>query len=98
MSVTWGRPRGVDRLELSFTVDDRHSLPATVEAAAWARARHRYVLVRNASVAWADTSDAPTLVTFDRLRTTSLRLTMTSRHPGEPKGALRISWLEVPGV
>ncbi|GAA2126740.1 hypothetical protein GCM10009802_32890 [Streptomyces synnematoformans] len=98
VSVRWDRPRGVDRPEASFTVDDRHSLPATVEVAAWDPDRHRYVPVRHAAVEWARMSDAPTLIVFDRLRTTSLRLSMTSRHPGEPKGALRISRLEVPEV
>jgi beta-galactosidase len=94
VSVAWGRARTVDRIEVSFTVDATHSLPATVEVAYWDG--HRHLPVKGADVDWATASDAPTVITFDAVRGTRLRLTMTSRHPGEPRGALRISRLEVP--
>ncbi|TPQ22751.1 glycoside hydrolase family 2 TIM barrel-domain containing protein [Streptomyces sporangiiformans] len=94
VSVAWGRTRTVDRVEVSFTVDATHTLPATVEVAYWDG--HRYRPVRGAAVDWATASDAPTVITFDAVRGSRLRLTLTSRHPGEARGAQRISRLEVP--
>ncbi|MEU6031826.1 glycoside hydrolase family 2 TIM barrel-domain containing protein [Streptomyces tauricus] len=94
VSVEWGRARTADRIELSFTVDATHSLPARLDVAFWDG--HRYRPVRGAAVDWATASDAPTAITFDAVRGSRLRITMTSRHPGEARGGLRISRLEVP--
>ncbi|WP_328492393.1 DUF4982 domain-containing protein [Streptomyces sp. NBC_00414] len=95
VSVEWGRARSFDRIELSFTVDATHSLPATdLEVAFWDG--HRYRPVKGTEVDWATASDAPTAITFDAVRGSRLRVTMRSRHPGEARGALRISRLEVP--
>lgn len=94
VSVEWGRARSFDRIEVSFTVDATHSLPASVEVAV--RDGHRYRSVKGADVDWATASDAPTVITFDAERGSRLRVTMKSRHPGEARGALRISRLEVP--
>lgn len=44
---------------------------------------------------WATTSDAPTAIMFTPVRGTRIRLTLTSRHPGEARGAVRISRLDV---
>ncbi|MEU6807967.1 glycoside hydrolase family 2 TIM barrel-domain containing protein [Streptomyces sp. NPDC046831] len=94
VSLDWGRPRTMDRVEVSFTVDTTHSLPAAVEVAVWnGRA---YAPVRGARTVWAGGSDEPTVVTFDAVRGSRVRLTLTSRHPGEARGAVRISRLEVP--
>ncbi|MCD9874494.1 glycoside hydrolase family 2 TIM barrel-domain containing protein [Streptomyces guryensis] len=95
VSVDYGRTRGFDRVEVSFTVDATHSLPASVQAAVWDG--HRYVPVTGAAVDWATASDAPTVVTFDAARGSRLRLTLTSAHPGEVLGAVRISKLAAPG-
>ena len=94
VSVDYGRVRSFDRVEVSFTVDATHSLPASVEAAVWDG--HTYVPVSGAAVDWAADSDAPTVITFDSARGSRLRLTLTSAHPGEVLGAVRISKLEVP--
>ncbi|MGW2719258.1 glycoside hydrolase family 2 TIM barrel-domain containing protein [Streptomyces sp. NPDC001492] len=95
VSVDYGRARTFDRVEVSFTVDATHSLPASVEAAVWDG--RRYVPVTGAAVDWATTSDAPTVLSFDAVRGSRLRLTLTSAHPGEVLGAVRISKLEAPG-
>ncbi|GAA3811807.1 glycoside hydrolase family 2 TIM barrel-domain containing protein [Streptomyces coacervatus] len=95
VSVDFGRARSFDRVEISFTVDATHSLPASVEAALWDG--HRYVPVTGAAVDWATASDAPTVLTFDAARGSRLRLTLTSAHPGEVPGAVRISKLAAPG-
>ncbi|MEU1030759.1 glycoside hydrolase family 2 TIM barrel-domain containing protein [Streptomyces mirabilis] len=96
VSVAWARPRAVDRVEVSFTVDATHTLPASVEVAVWDG--RRYVPVNGTAVDWATASDAPTVITFDGVRGSRLRLLMASGHPGAVEGGLRISRLEVPVV
>src|SRR4051812_1800664 len=93
--VDFGRTRTFDRAEVSFTLSATHSLPADVDAAVWDG--KRYVPAEGVSVAWATASDEPTVVTFDTARGSRLRLTLTSAYPGETRGAVRISRLEVPG-
>ncbi|MFF6983506.1 glycoside hydrolase family 2 TIM barrel-domain containing protein [Streptomyces sp. NPDC008343] len=95
VSVDFRRNRSFDRVEVSFTVDAKHSLPAKVAAQVWDG--HRYVPVSAAAVDWATASNAPTVVTFDAVRGSRLRLTLTSAHPGEARGAVRINKLEIPG-
>ncbi|MCF3137487.1 discoidin domain-containing protein, partial [Streptomyces olivochromogenes] len=93
VSVDFGRTRSFDRVAVSFTVDATHTLPASVEVAVGDG--HTYVPVRGASVDWATASDAPTLITFAPASGSRIRLTLTSAHPGEAQGAVRISRLEV---
>ncbi|WP_069768753.1 glycoside hydrolase family 2 TIM barrel-domain containing protein [Streptomyces sp. LUP30] len=92
VSVDYGRARTFDRVELSFTVDSGHSLPASVEAEVWDG--ERYAPVTGAAVDWATASDAPTALTFAPVRGTKLRLTLTSSAPGTARGAIRITRLE----
>jgi len=94
VSVDFGRGRTFDRVEISFTVDATHSLPASVEVAVWNG--RRFVAVRNARTTWAETSDTPTVVTFEGVRGSRLRLTMRSAAPGTVAGALRIVRVEAP--
>ncbi|MEU9592800.1 glycoside hydrolase family 2 TIM barrel-domain containing protein [Streptomyces sp. NPDC048193] len=96
ISVDHGRTRAYDRIEVSFTVDDAHSLPETVEVAVWDGRVWR--TARGTRTDWATASDTPTVVTFDRLRGSRVRLTLTSRHPGETRGAIRVSRLEAPAA
>ncbi|OIK00337.1 beta-galactosidase [Streptomyces sp. MUSC 14] len=92
VSFDAGRSRGFDRVEVCFTVDAGHTLPARAEAAVWdGRA---YVPVTGAKTQWATASDTPTVITFDPVRGSRLRLTLTSAHPGTEKGAVRISRLD----
>jgi hypothetical protein len=94
VSVDWGRPRSFDRVEVSFTVDATHSLPAAVAVAVWDGGG--WAPVEGAAVDWATASDSPTVVTFDAVRGSRLRLTLTSSRPGVAQGAVRISKLEAP--
>ncbi|MEU6147912.1 glycoside hydrolase family 2 TIM barrel-domain containing protein [Streptomyces sp. NPDC047081] len=94
VSVDYGRSRSFSRVEVSFTVDTTHSLPASIDVAVWDG--HTYVPVTGAAVDWATASDAPTVVTFDALSGSRLRLQLTSAHPGQAVGAVRISKLEAP--
>ncbi|WP_329342474.1 DUF4982 domain-containing protein [Streptomyces sp. NBC_00663] len=96
VSVDFGRTRTFDRVEVSFTLGPVHSLPASVEVEAWDG--KRWVKAEGAAVEWAGESDAPTVVTFDALGGSRLRLLLASGHPGEVRGAVRISRLSVPAV
>ncbi|MFG2357115.1 glycoside hydrolase family 2 TIM barrel-domain containing protein [Streptomyces sp. NPDC048521] len=93
VSVDFGRVRTVDRVVVSFTVDATHALPAKAQVAVWdGRA---YVPVTGTRTQWAGTSDGPTVITFDAVRGSRVRLTLTSAYPGEARGAVRISRLDV---
>ncbi|MGW0368991.1 glycoside hydrolase family 2 TIM barrel-domain containing protein [Streptomyces coeruleorubidus] len=96
VTVDHGRTRGFDRVDVSFTVDATHSLPAAVEVAVWDGRAWR--AVEDTAIDWATASDTPTVITFKAVRGSRLRLTMTSRHPDEARGALRISRLETPAA
>ncbi len=93
VSVDLGRIRTLDRVAVSFTVDGTHALPAAAEVAVWDG--RGYVPVTGARTNWAATSDSPTVITFDAVRGSRVRLTLTSAHPGEARGAVRISRLDV---
>ncbi|GGL63750.1 beta-galactosidase [Streptomyces fumigatiscleroticus] len=96
ISVDHGRRRGFGRVEVSFTVDAAHSLPAAVEVAVWDGRAWR--TAEDAETDWATVSDEPTVITFGTLCGSRIRLTLTSRYPGEARGAVRISRLETPAV
>ncbi|AVV44299.1 beta-galactosidase [Streptomyces sp. P3] len=89
VSVDYGRTRDFDRVEVSFTVDAAHSLPASVTAEVWDG--RRYVPVTGAVIDWATASNTPTALTFDPVRGSKLRLSLTSGAPGTPRGAVRIT-------
>ncbi|WP_394346679.1 invasin domain 3-containing protein [Streptomyces dangxiongensis] len=92
VSVDFGRRRTFDHLAVSFTTDAAHTLPARAEVAVWDG--HAYLPVTGARTRWATGSDSPTVITFDAVRGSRLRLTLTSAHPGRPEGAVRISRLD----
>ncbi|MDT9695771.1 glycoside hydrolase family 2 TIM barrel-domain containing protein [Streptomyces sp. P17] len=96
VSVDFGRLRTLDRAEVSFTVDATHTLPAAIEVDVWDG--RRWAGATGVSVDWATASDTPTAITFDPVRGSRLRLTLTSAHPGQARGAIRIGKLEAPGV
>ncbi|MFJ9705172.1 glycoside hydrolase family 2 TIM barrel-domain containing protein [Streptomyces sp. NPDC101234] len=93
VSVDFGRARTFDRVAVSFTLDTTHALPASVEVAVWDGEVHRPV--DGTSVDWATASDTPTVITFTQARGSRIRLTLTSAHPGETSGAVRISRLDI---
>ncbi|MFJ9817577.1 glycoside hydrolase family 2 TIM barrel-domain containing protein [Streptomyces sp. NPDC101151] len=93
VSVDFGRTRTLDRVAVSFTVDGTHALPADAEVAVWdGRA---YLPVTGAKTDWATASDSPTVITFEAVRGSRVRLMLTSAYPGEARGAVRISRLDV---
>ncbi|MET7845249.1 glycoside hydrolase family 2 TIM barrel-domain containing protein [Streptomyces sp. NPDC005356] len=92
VSVAWAQEREIGRVEVSFTVDAKHSLPASVDVSVWDG--KRYVAVRDADIDWAAASGEPTVITFDAVHGSRLRLDLTSRRPGEPAGACGIVALD----
>ncbi len=77
-------------------VDATHTLPASVEVQVWDGSR--YVPVEGTAVEWATASDTPSAITFHAVRGSRLRLTLTSAYPGEARGAVRISKLDIPAA
>ncbi|MFJ5726543.1 glycoside hydrolase family 2 TIM barrel-domain containing protein [Streptomyces paradoxus] len=92
VSVDHGRTRAFDRVDVFFTVDAAHSLPAAIGVAVWDG--RGWQAVRDTEIGWATASDAPTAITFTSVRGSRIRLTLTSRHPGEARGAIRVSRLD----
>ncbi|RFC75045.1 glycoside hydrolase family 2 TIM barrel-domain containing protein [Streptomyces sp. AcE210] len=93
VSVAWAQEREIGRVEVSFTADAKHSLPASVDVSVWDG--RRYVAVPDADIDWAAASGEPTVITFDAVHGSRLRLDLTSRRPGEPAGAFGIVALDV---
>jgi beta-galactosidase len=95
VAIRWPRAQRSSTVRAYFATSAIHARPARVEVAYWnGRA---FVPVRNLAIAWADADGAPTVITFDPVRTTELRLTMTSPLPDRPEGHLRITELEIIG-
>jgi len=69
------------------------ALPATIAVSYWNG--REFVPVRNLTIDWATASNQPTTLTFDPVRSSQLRLDMTSAAPGTGGGFLMIAELQV---
>jgi beta-galactosidase len=87
-----GPSRTVRSLTAWFTIDATRQLPVSVDVRYWNGTR--YVPVRGLDVAWAAGSNQPTTITFDPVRTTRIKLDMTSAAPGTGSGFLQIAELQ----
>ena len=96
VSVAWPGAQSVSSVRATFTIDATHALPADIGVRYWDGTR--WAAVSNSHVAFASASGQPTVVSFDPVTTTRLRLDLTSAHPKAGDGFLAISELEVPGV
>ncbi|MGI8334232.1 glycoside hydrolase family 2 TIM barrel-domain containing protein [Actinomadura scrupuli] len=96
VSVSSPAPRMLGAVTACFTVDASHDLPAAISVTHWNGSA--FVPVRNPRVTWAAASNRPTTITFDPVRTTQLKLDMTSRAPGTATGFLRITELRHRGA
>jgi beta-galactosidase len=96
VSVAWPGAQSVSSVRAAFTIDATRALPADIGVRYWDGSR--WVPVSNPHVEPATVSGQPTVVTFDPISTTRLRLDLTSAHPKAGDGFLAISELEVPGV
>jgi beta-galactosidase len=88
VSVSWAPARRVDGLRAWFIVDDRHALPATVQVSSWDGLR--WQPVPGARVTWPGAAGEPAEIDFPAVRTTALRLNLTSSRPEKPTGFLGI--------
>jgi beta-galactosidase len=93
VSLSWVRPRALSTVTSTFVTGSGLTLPATLVVSY--RTDNGFVPVVNPRITWATASGQPTNVAFDTVRTTEIRVTMTSPTPGTASGFLRISELSV---
>jgi beta-galactosidase len=96
VSVAWPGAASVGGVRAAFTIDATHAFPADIGVRYWDGSD--WIAVSNPHVQPAAASGAATVITFDPVSTTRLRLELTSAHPKAPDGFVAISELEVPGV
>ncbi|WP_095984947.1 glycoside hydrolase family 2 TIM barrel-domain containing protein [Cystobacter fuscus] len=94
VSLKWPQARSLDSVTAWFTTGAKRVLPASLVVTYWDG--KGYVPVSHPSISWASASNQPTVISFDPVQTTELRLEMTSPAPGSATGFLQISELEVP--
>jgi beta-galactosidase len=95
VSLSSPAPRRLTTLTAHFTVDATHARPASVAVSAWDGSR--WVPVSHLAVDWATASNQPTTMRFDAVRTSQIRVEMTSSAPGTPTGFLQIAELTASG-
>jgi beta-galactosidase len=97
VSVAWAPATTVSSLQPLFIVDANDELPASVTVEYWTGTD--WAPASDQKVALASSSNMPSTITFTPVRTTSVRLEMTSPAPYDPTtGNLAISELRIPGV
>jgi beta-galactosidase len=96
VALSWEGPRSVSGVNAWFTVDARHFLPASVMVQYWDGRSWR--AATGTHVTWATGSNEPTRIAFDAVRTTRLRLDLTSSHPEAANGFMEILELTPAGV
>ncbi|MGH3168085.1 MAG: hypothetical protein ACRDN0_19655, partial [Trebonia sp.] len=95
VSLTWSATRAIGQLAAYFTTGGPLALPATAEVSYWNG--HALVPVGHLAIGWATASNELTTFSFDQVRTTSIRITMTSPAPGTGAGFLQIAELQAAG-
>jgi beta-galactosidase len=93
VSVSLPQPRTVSQATALFTIDTARMLPATIAVSYWnGRA---FVPVTNPVITWATASNQPTTITFDPVRSTRIKLDLTSRSPNTATGFIQIAELQI---
>ncbi len=93
VSVSWPAPQSFDSVQASFTISAVLAQPAAITVSYWDGSA--YVPVRNLTISRATASDQPTTLSFDAVRSSQVRLDMTSAAPGTGAGFLQIVELQV---
>jgi beta-galactosidase len=93
VSVTWPAAQSFDSVQASFTISATLAQPASITVSYWDGAK--FVPVRNLKITRATASDQPTTLSFDPVRSSRVRLDMTSAAPGTGAGFLQIVTLQV---
>jgi beta-galactosidase len=91
VSLSWSPARPVGGLQAWFLSDAQHARPATVDVSAWDGARWRPLA--GVRVTWPASPADPATIAFPVVRTTALRLDLTSSRPETPSGFLGIAEL-----
>jgi beta-galactosidase len=91
VSLSWSPARPVSGLQAWFRTDAQHARPATLAVSAWDGTSWRPLT--GVHVTWPSTAADPATIAFPPLRTTALRLEMTSSRPETPSGFLGITEL-----
>lgn len=95
VSVTWEEPQTIESLVAYFAVIGAKTLPAKLTVTHWDGTD--FVSVERQTIDWALETNEATVITFDPVSTTSLRIEMTSPSPGEAEGFVQLAELEVLG-
>ena len=93
VSVSWPSRQSFDSVQASFTIAAALAQPAAITVSYWNGSR--YVPVRNLTISRATASNEPTTLTFAPVRSSQVRLDMTSAAPGTAAGFLQIVELQV---
>jgi beta-galactosidase len=93
VSLSWESPQQFSGLTAYFTTGGALALPASIEVTYWDGTGRGWAPAVNVKVSWATASNEATTITFDPVRTSSVRLTMTSPAPGTAGGFLAIAEL-----
>ncbi|GHH72169.1 beta-galactosidase [Streptomyces sulfonofaciens] len=88
VSLSWPERREAGAVEAVFTADGTHARPRSITVSHFNG--KEYVPVDHPVITWATASEQPTTITFEPVSTTALRLDMTSAHPHETDGFLRV--------
>lgn len=91
VSLSWPTPRTLSTVTATFVTGASLALPATLVVSHLTD--RGWQPVTNQKITWATASGQPTTVTFDAVRTTEIRVTMTSPTPVTASGFLSISQL-----
>jgi len=93
VSLSWQSPQQLSGLTAYFTTGGALALPASIEVTYAGGTGRGWEPAANVKVSWATASNKATTITFDPVRTSSVRLTMTSPAPGTAGGFLAIAEL-----
>ncbi|HUY52856.1 MAG TPA: glycoside hydrolase family 2 TIM barrel-domain containing protein [Streptosporangiaceae bacterium] len=93
VSVSWPGPRSFGSVVACFTTSATLALPASITVSYWDGGR--FVPVRNLTIDRATAANQPTTLTFDPVRSSQVRLDMTSPAAGTGTGFLQIAELRV---
>ncbi len=93
VSVSWPQPQSFDSLAVSFTTSSPLALPAAATVSYWDG--RKFVPVRDLVIDWATASNQPSTFTFRAVRSSQVRLDMTSAAPGTSAGFLMIAEFQV---
>jgi beta-galactosidase len=95
VSVGWPAQQSFGELRAYFTISASRGLPASITVSSWDG--DSWTPVDGLDVVWATASNTPTVITFDEVSSSAVRVDMTSAAPGTNTGFLQITELEVIG-